>query len=371
MKRYERQTILPEFDKETQLKLKNARVLVVGAGALGSSCLTYLALAGIGTIGIVDGDKIELSNLHRQSLYTENDLGQMKAVVAAKRLATQNSEIKINAYPFYLNELNAKEISENYDIIVDGTDNFPLRYLINDLCVLSNKVNVHGSVLGFEGFVAVFNGLQTDNSRSANYRDLYPEPPASESVKNCAEAGVIGALPGIIGSMQALEVLKIAGNFGEPLYNCLFSINTINFNTKKLRFSKDEANPISGKDAHIKDLINYHEFCGVKASNMMKSKTVRELKEMLDTNANFELIDVREVQEYEEANLRGKLIPMGEIPERFNEIPTDKPVIVQCRSGKRSAGVIQYLETNHAYTNLYNLEGGILAWIDEIGAPLG
>ncbi len=365
--RYIRQTILPEFEPGTQRKLEQAAVLVVGAGALGCACLTYLAAAGIGHIGIVDNDTVSLSNLHRQVLYTESDLGLKKAAVAAQRLKAQNSDLKVTIFEERLCTDNARRIAANYDIIVDGTDNFPTRYLISDLCVFTGKTNVHASILGFRGSVAVFNAPDGKGGRTADYRDLYPHPPRPEDTQNCAEAGVIGALPGILGSMQALEVIKLAGEFGDPLTNRVFTIDTLNYRTFILNIAKDPENPLSGETPRIHDLINYSEFCGLKYEENMKTKTVQDLKNWMDSDQDFQLIDVREDYEYEEANLGGKHIPLGEIPQRFAEIDREKPVIVQCRSGQRSANAIMFLEQNQGFTNLYNLEGGILAWMEQIG----
>ncbi len=366
--RYQRQIVLPEFDKNTQEKISKAKVLVVGAGALGSSCLLYLTAAGIGKIGIVDGDKVEISNLHRQILYKESDCGKSKSKCAKKVLSKRNSNIHFKIYNELLENKNARKIISKYDIVVDCTDNFPTRYLINDACYFENKANVHASILGFEGQLSVFN-LKTDNGNSANYRDLYPSPPNALEVKSCEEAGVIGALPGILGSMQALEVLKIVGGFGEPLKEKLFKINTLNYKSVLISYPKNPENPISGKNPSLKTLINYHQFCGTN-NTKMKTKTVQELKEMMTNEEVFQLIDVREPHEYDEGNINGYLIPLGEVPARFEEFRKDMPVVVQCRSGVRSANAITWLEEEHGFENLYNLEGGILAWVNKFGEPI-
>lgn len=369
--RYSRHTMLQEIGVEGQLKLKNSSVLVVGAGGLGCPVLMYLAAAGVGRIGIVDADTVDESNLQRQVLYTNDDVGEFKAIAAKKRLVAQNSLIEVEAYTSNFVRENAEEIGKSYAIIVDGTDNFPTRYLINDYCVLNNKSNVHGSILKFSGQVSVFNGLLEDGSRGPNYRDIYPNPPKPEDVQTCSDVGVVGALTGIIGSMQAIEVVKLITGIGNPLIGKILGYDSLSHSTQTIKFEKDDENPISGTHPTIKELIDYDQFCGLKAENKsMKSVTVQELKAMQDANEDFQLIDVREPHENEICTLNALLIPMGEIQERFAEITKDKKVVVHCRSGARSGNVIQFLEQQHGYDNLYNLQGGILAWATEIDTSL-
>ncbi len=370
MNRYARQMSLPNFGKDKQDSLTNASVLVIGCGALGCPVLSYLTAAGVGRIGLVDGDKIELTNLHRQPLYSEKEVGQAKVLVAQKKLQELNSQIVFEAFETFISRENALEIAKNYNVIVDGTDNFPTRYLINDLCVLSGKVNVHASILQFSGQLSVFNYTDPENKTGPNYRDLYPTPPLPGEVPSCAEGGVIGALPGILGTMQAMEVIKVLTGIGEPLSGKLFCYDTLNNTSQVLNFQKDPKNPISGEKPSITELIDYEQFCGIKKTNVMNTTSVTELKQLLDDNADIQLIDVREVYEYEAANLNGLHIPMGEIPQRYNEISMDKPVIVHCRSGARSANVISFLEQNYGYRNLSNLTGGIMAWAKEVDSSL-
>ncbi|MGJ8660999.1 MAG: ThiF family adenylyltransferase [Bacteroidota bacterium] len=362
---YSRQIRLQGFGVEAQEKLKSAKVLVVGAGALGCPVLLYLVGAGVGAIAIVDGDKIDLSNLHRQTLYSLEDIGKSKAKIAETKLKERNPNIKIVSFETFLTTENAFELAKDYDIVIDGTDNFPTRYLINDVCVLADKMNVHGSIQQFSGQVSVFNGLQNDGNRSPNYRDLFPVPPNPNDVVSCAEGGVIGALPGIIGSMMAMECIKIITGIGEPLFGKLYQYNSLNLQTVILNFTYDSSNPLRGNPAQQKGLIDYDQFCGIKKTNIMKEITVKDLKTMQDANEDFQLVDVREVSEFNEVNMGGDLIPLGEISSRFSEISRDKKVIIHCKMGGRSANAVQYLQQNHGYDNLYNLQGGIIAWITE------
>jgi sulfur-carrier protein adenylyltransferase/sulfurtransferase len=363
MNRYARQEVLAQFTPETQSLFKKARVLVVGAGALGCPVLSYLAGAGIGKIGIADADTVAIHNLHRQVLYTENDVHISKALCAQRKLNALNSEIDCVVFEHYLNETNLLQIAKDFDVIVDCTDNFPTRYLLNDTAIILNLPLIHASILGFDGQLSVFNMAMENGERSANYRDIFPEAPKG-IVLNCAEAGVIGALPGILGSMQALEILKLVGKFGTPLVNKMLFLNGLNMNVSYLNFRKNKDTPI------ITKLIAQDTNCTIENLNekqdKMKITSVQELKKMQDENQDFVLIDVRETYEYETGNLNGILIPMNTIPERYEEIPTDKLVIVHCKAGSRSANVIAYLEQNHGYTNLSNLSGGIMAWSAEI-----
>jgi len=356
--RYSRHFVLPGFGPEAQLKLKSSKIIVIGAGGLGCPVLLYLAAAGVGTIAILDDDRVSLSNLQRQVLYTTEDLARPKAASAAEKLKKLNPVVVFHVIDKRITTDNALTILSSYDIVVDCTDNFPTRYLVNDACVILDKPLVYGSIFRYEGQVSVFN-----YHKSPNYRDLYPQPPAPDSVPNCEEGGVLGVLAGIIGSMQANEALKIAGGFGETLAGRLALFDSHTFETTQVKI------PDQNSWAKIKSLINYDQFCGIASStpiDTMKEVTVQELKSMMDSGASFQLIDVREPHEYDICNLGGELIPQGEIPHHVERVSRDKQVILQCRSGARSGNMVQWLEKNHGFTNLYNLKGGILAWAREI-----
>ncbi len=356
--RYARHVAIPEFGEEGQRRLKAARVLVVGAGGLGSPLLLYLAAAGVGRIGIVEFDTVDESNLQRQVLYGLDDVGRPKSEQARQRLLNLNPHIEVVLHAQALSRDNALELVDQYDIVADGTDNFPTRYLVNDACVLCGKVNVYGSVFRFEGQVAVFNYPLEGGRRSSNYRDMFPEPPPPGMVPNCAEGGVLGVLPGIIGSMQASEVIKVITGVGEPLVDKLFLFDAANFTTRILRIRKNPA-------LEIRELIDYEEFCGIPRDKVPEIG-VQELRVLRESEADFQLIDVREPYEYDIANLGGQLIPMGELEEKVHLIDRDRQVILQCRSGRRSADALRMLRDKYGYTNLYNLKGGILAWAKEI-----
>lgn len=358
LERYSRHLVLPQFGLEGQRKLKQASVLVVGAGGLGCPVLQYLAAAGVGTIGILDFDRVSVSNLHRQVLYGTNDIGQYKAARAAIKLIELNSFVKTISIAKKIEAENAMELLAPYDIVVDCTDNFPTRYLLNDACVLSNKPLVYGSIFRYEGQVAVFN-----LNKGANYRDLYPTPPAAGSVPNCEEGGVLGVLPGIIGCLQANEVLKIIAGIGDPLNGQLLLFDTLNLESRVVKF------PNQNQRNSIKKLIDYAAFCGITKIEQtmdMKEITASELKTLKDKGEEFQLIDVREGYEIEICNLNGECIPLSEIPHSIDKISRDKKVIIHCRSGSRSGNTIKWLEKNHNFENLYNLKGGILAWVDQI-----
>ncbi len=365
MARYARHIAIPEFNVEGQKKLKQAKVLVIGSGGLGSPMLLYLAAAGIGHLGIVDFDVVDESNLQRQVLFTIDDIGKSKAETAKIRLLKLNPHIKVTVHNTAFTRENALEIIKDYDVVADGTDNFPTRYLVNDACVLSGKVNVYASIFRFEGQVSVFNYPQEDGTRGPNYRDLFPEPPPPGLVPNCAEGGVLGVLPGIVGSLQASEVIKVVTGVGEPLSGRLFLFDAASFTTRTLKVAK---NP----NTKITELINYEQFCGIgpKDEKPLKEVTVQELKTLVDTNEDYQLIDVREPYEYDIANLNGELIPLSQIVQAANKISRDKKVIIHCRSGVRSANAIRELELLHNFDNLYNLKGGILAFSKEIDSTI-
>ncbi|MDX1627609.1 MAG: molybdopterin-synthase adenylyltransferase MoeB [Fulvivirga sp.] len=357
LKRYHRHFVLPEFGVEGQQKLKNSSVLVVGAGGLGSPVLLYLAAAGIGHLGIIDFDIIDESNLQRQVLFQTADLGKSKALTAKERLEKLNPHVNISVFNEKLTTENALSIIKGFDLVIDGTDNFPTRYLINDACVLCDKTFIYGSIFRYEGQVAVFN-----HKGSPHYRDLYPEPPAPEVVPDCEEGGVLGVLPGIIGSIQASEAIKLLTGVGQTLTGKLLLMNLLNLESRIIKIIKQP------DLAPIEHLINYDEFCGLtKASrDMVKEITVKELNELRQQGEDFQLIDVREPHEREIANIEGELIPLGKIPESLDKIDKNKKVVVYCRSGARSAKAVEYIQRQLDIDNLYNLKGGILAWSNEI-----
>jgi adenylyltransferase/sulfurtransferase len=341
IQRYNRQILIPEFGLNGQTRLKNAKVLVIGCGGLGSPILLYLTAAGVGTLGIVENDKIDISNLQRQILYSSLVVGLAKISETVNRLTLLNPLVKIKQFPTQLNASNALEIIKDYDIVIDGTDNFPTRYLVNDACVMLNKPFVYGAIHRFEGQVAVFN-----HQNSATYRDLFPTPPPPEQAPNCAEAGVLGVLPGIIGSMQALEAIKVITNIGEPLSGKLLILDTLSMQSRIIRIPKMPDTPI------ITQLIDYEAFCGLKSVNDITFETLQTLND-------YQLIDVRELYEYEAKNIGGELMPLSELEKYLSKISRDKAVIIHCQSGIRSQKAIKILQENFGFTNLLNLTGGI------------
>lgn len=363
LERYSRHLIIPEFNIEGQRKLKAAKVLVVGTGGLGSPGLLYLAAAGVGTIGILDFDEVDDSNLQRQVLFTVDDIGRPKVEAAKERLEKLNPHVNFVVHNVQLTSANALDIIKDYDIVADGTDNFPTRYLVNDACVILGKPNVYASIFRFEGQISVFNYKKEDGTYGPHYRDLFPSPPPPGLVPSCAEGGVIGVLPGILGTLQANEVIKLASGVGEPLAGRLFLLDALTFETRTLKLHKDPNTP------EIKELIDYEQFCGLggkKEESDVSEITVRELYDMQTKGEDYQLIDVREPYEYEIANLGGELIPLKEVTENVDKISSSKKVVVHCRSGARSAQAIEALKKKFGFDNLYNLKGGILAWANEI-----
>jgi adenylyltransferase/sulfurtransferase len=371
LERYNRHFIIPEFGLAAQQKLKAAKVLVVGSGGLGSPVLLYLAAAGIGTIGIVDFDVVDDSNLQRQVLFGVNEIGKPKVEAAKARLQALNPHIEFVLYNTQLTSQNALDIIKDYDVVADGTDNFPTRYLVNDACVLLGKPNVYASIFQFEGQVSVFNYQQPNGERGPNYRDLYPTPPPPGLVPSCAEGGVLGVLPGIIGSLQALEVIKVVTGVGEPLVGRFYMFDALNFESRTFNISRRDDNPLNGKNPTITKLIDYEQFCGVKAvEKPVKEITASELYELQVKGGPFQLIDVREPYEYDIVNIGAELIPLANVAEQADKFNKDIPVIVHCKMGGRSAKAIRELEEKFGFTNLYNLKGGILAYIDEVKPEL-
>lgn len=362
--RYNRHIIIPEFGIEAQKKLKAAKVLVIGSGGLGSPLLLYLAAAGVGTLGIVDLDVVDDSNLQRQVLFGVQDIGTPKVEAAKIRLKQLNPHIKIKTYNTQFTSQNALEIIKDYDVVADGTDNFPTRYLVNDASVLAGIPNVYASIFQFEGQVSVFNYTDKNGTKGPNYRDLYPTPPEPGLIPNCAEGGVLGVLPGIIGSLQANEVIKVITGVGEPLSGRFFVFDALTFETRTLKITK------RANSTEIKELIDYEQFCGISAiEKPVKEISTLELENWISNGEDFQIIDVRETSEYEQINIGAHLIPLGEVIARNHEIEREKKVVIHCRSGARSAKAIRQLE-EIGFDNLYNLKGGILAIEQETLLPL-
>ena len=354
--RYNRHMIIPDFGIEAQKKLKASKVLIIGAGGLGSPALLYLAAAGVGTIGLIDFDEVEDSNLHRQVIFGVEDVGKLKVEAAKERIKSLNPYIDVITYNEPLTSKNAIELFKQYDVVADGTDNFPTRYLVNDASVLTRVPNVHASIFQFEGQVSVFNYTDKNGVTGPNYRDLYPTPPEPGLVPNCAEGGVLGILPGIIGCLQTNEVIKVITGIGKPLNGRLFVFDALSFETRILKVSKQKNTPI------IEKLIDYEQFCGVRViEKPIKEISIEEFVNWKNEAEPIQVIDVREPEEYREANIGGLLIPLKEVVERASEIDKDKKVVIHCKSGGRSAKAIRQLEEAFDFKNLYNLKGGIKA----------
>lgn len=368
--RYNRQIILPYFGLEGQEKLKASKVLIIGAGGLGIPNISYLAAAGVGEIGIVEYDEVSLTNLQRQVIYSTEDIGKSKVLLAKEHINQLNPNVKVKVFETTMSVATAMEIISAFDLVVDGSDNLPTRYLVNDACVFLNKPLVYAAIFRYEGQVSVFNQSQADGSRGPNYRDLFPTPPPPHMVPSCNEGGVFGALAGIIGAMQANEAIKVLTGLGETLSGRLLIYDSLDFTTRFLNIKKNPNNPISGENPSITELIDYEAFCGMKEPQVdSSSMTVLELNQLLNSeNAHF-LLDVRETYEYEIANLGGHNIPLAELKNRLSELPQSQPIVVHCKSGARSERAIQLLR-EAGFTNLKNLEGGILAWQKEIDQTL-
>jgi sulfur-carrier protein adenylyltransferase/sulfurtransferase len=364
--RYSRHLIMPEVGMEGQLKLKSAKVLCVGTGGLGAPLGLYLAAAGVGRIGIVDFDAVDRTNLQRQILFSSTDVGRRKIEAAAERLHGLNPDIQIEPHETRLTSENALELLEDYDIIVDGTDNFPTRYLVNDACVLLHKPNVYGSIFRFEGQVSIFGFPQ-----GPCYRCLYPEPPPPGLVPSCAEGGVLGVLPGIVGAIQAAETLKLIIGKGEPLVGRLLLFDALAMRFRELKLRKNPDCPACGPHPTVTKLIDYAEFCGIRGQegpapeSSVPEITPRELKARLDRGDDVFILDVREPHEYAICNLGGYLIPLGDIPRRASELDSSREIVAHCRSGKRSAEAAEFLR-KAGFGKVLNLKGGILAWSDEV-----
>ena len=362
LQRYSRHLIMPEVTADGQNRLKAARVLCIGAGGLGSPAALYLAAAGVGTIGIVDFDDVDLSNLQRQILHGTKDIGRGKLESARDRLHDINPQIEIQLHKCRFSSENASQLVTKYDVVVDGSDNFPTRYLSNDVCVFASKPNVYGSVFRFEGQTTVF----APHLGGPCYRCLFPEPPPPESVPNCAQAGVLGVLPGIIGMLQAIETLKLILGIGEVLVGRLLHFDALKVKFRELNLRRDPQCPVCGENPTIFSPIDYEQFCGVRDEGTIPEISPHELKQRMDAGEPFELIDVREPFEYEIARIEGaKLIPLGEIAQRLDDLEREQPIIVHCHSGKRSAQAVRLLQ-QRGFAKVYNLGGGIDAWSEQI-----
>ncbi len=370
--RYSRHLVIPEVGMEGQLKLKNAKVLIVGAGGLGSPLGLYLAAAGIGEIGIADFDTISYSNLQRQVIFNTDDLNKSKAETAKEKLNKINPETEIQVYDYKITKENVLDIIKDYDIVADGSDNFTTRYLINDACVLLGKPDVYASILRFEGQVSVF-----DSRVGPCYRCLYPEPPAAGEIPSCEEGGVLGVLPGIIGSIQANEVIKYIIGIGKLLTGRLLILDALKMKFRELKIEKNPDCPVCSENPLITELIDYDLFCGNNKINKKKMNehsefeiTVEELKAKMDKGEKFFLLDVREPFETEIASIGGTLIPLNSLPEHIDEIPKGQEIIVYCRSGHRSNHAMEFLRDNAGFKNVKNLLGGVLAWSDKIDTKM-
>jgi len=363
--RYSRHLIMPEVGMVGQQKLKAARVLCIGAGGLGSPLALYLAAAGVGTIGLVDFDVVDSTNLQRQIIHTTDDVGRPKRDSAAEKLAAMNPFINIRKFETRLSSANALDLFREFDIVADGTDNFPTRYLVNDACVLTGRPNVYASIFRFEGQASVF-----AFEDGPCYRCLYPEPPPPGLVPSCAEGGVLGILPGLLGVIQATEVIKLILGSGEPLIGRLLLVDALSMHFRELRLRKNPDCPACGRNPTIHELIDYNQFCGIRGEEAPQITTVpeirpEELKSKLDAGDDVFILDVREPHEYQICNLGGYLIPLGDLPARMNELDSSREIVAHCRSGARSAKAVTLLR-QAGFTKVKNLAGGILAWSDKV-----
>jgi molybdopterin/thiamine biosynthesis adenylyltransferase/rhodanese-related sulfurtransferase len=376
IQRYSRHLILPEVGVEGQRKLKAGRVLCVGAGGLGSPAALYLAAAGVGTLGIIDFDTVDASNLQRQILHGTSDVGRSKLASATERLLALNPALKVQGYETALTSKNALEIFRDFDVILDGTDNFSTRYLVNDACVILNKPNAYGSIFRFEGQASVF-----ATKGGPCYRCLYPEPPPPGLVPSCAEGGVLGVLPGVIGTIQATETIKLLLGAGGTLIGRLLLYDAWNMRFRELKLRRDVDCPVCGDHPTVRELIDYDQFCGIApapavaaqpAADASGDATVQELSAKLTSGAPVFLLDVREPNEFQIARIPGStLIPLGQVGTRLDEIKSaaaGREILVHCKMGGRSAKAVQLLKDNGIPAR--NVKGGILAWIDQVDPSL-
>ena len=372
--RYSRHLIMPEVGMEGQLKLKAARALCIGAGGLGSPVLLYLAAAGVGTLGLVDFDEVDYSNLHRQIIHGTPDVGRSKLDSAKARINALNPEVEVVTHEMALSSENALGLFADYDLVVDGTDNFPTRYLVNDACVIGGKPNVYGSIFRFEGQASVF-----ATKDGPCYRCMFPEPPPPGLVPSCAEGGVLGILPGVVGALQATEAIKLILGVGESLVGRFLLFDALKLRFRELKVRKDPDCPVCGEHPTVTQLIDYEQFCGIaptataaatSSTEDADEATVEELKTRLDRHESFLLLDVREPQEFEICRIPGSvLIPLGDLPSRLFELEGRDDMIVHCKSGVRSGKAVKLLR-EAGYSKARNLKGGILAWINRIDPTL-
>jgi len=365
--RYSRHLIMPEVGMDGQQKLKAAKVLCIGTGGLGSPLAMYLAAAGVGTIGLVDFDVVDFTNLQRQIIHFTSDVGRKKLDSAAEKIDEINPFVEVRKFETRLTSANALEIFKDFDIIVDGTDNFPTRYLVNDACVLTGKPNVYGSIFRFEGQASVF-----ATKEGPCYRCLYPEPPPPGLVPSCAEGGVLGILPGLVGLIQATEAIKLILGSGDPLIGRLLLVDAMGMKFRELKLRKNPECPACGVNPTVTELIDYNEFCGIRGeestANMSQNLpeiSVEELKKKLDAKEDVFVLDVREPHEYQICNIGGHLIPLGDLPKRVSELDSSKNIVAHCRSGVRSGKAVDFLR-QAGFTKVKNLTGGILAWADRV-----
>jgi molybdopterin/thiamine biosynthesis adenylyltransferase/rhodanese-related sulfurtransferase len=364
--RYSRHLIMPEVGMDGQTKLKAAKVLCIGAGGLGSPLALYLAAAGVGTLGVVDFDIVDFTNLQRQIIHSTADVGRPKLESAAEKIKAINPYVEVRPFETRLTSANALEIFRDFDIVVDGTDNFPTRYLVNDACVLTGKPNVYGSIFRFEGQVSVF-----ATEQGPCYRCLYPEPPPPGLVPSCAEGGVLGILPGLVGVMQATEAIKLILGKGEPLIGRLVLVDALGMKFRELKLRKNPDCPVCGKNPTITKLIDYNQFCGIRGEetplpqSTMPEITVEELKRRQDAGEDLFILDVREPHEYQISNLGGHLIPLGDLPKRVNELDSSREIVAHCKMGGRSAKAVDFLR-QAGFTKVKNLTGGINAWAEKV-----
>jgi len=364
--RYSRHLIMPEVGIEGQLKLKQAKVLCIGAGGLGSPLALYLAAAGVGKLGLVDFDVVDFTNLQRQVIHGTKDVGRSKLASAAETIADINPNVEIVTHETRLSSENALDLFKEYDVVADGTDNFPTRYLVNDACVLLGKPNVYASIFRFEGQATVFYARE-----GPCYRCLYPEPPPPGLVPSCAEGGVLGVLPGIMGTIQALETVKLILGRGNSLIGRLLVFDALGLKFRELKLRKSPDCPVCGANPTIKELIDYEQFCGIRGEEHVPDTQVPEispieLKRLIDEKQPFKLIDVREPHEYDICRIPGStLIPLGEVARRMHELNSADEFVVHCRSGARSAKAVDFLMKS-GFRKIHNLKGGILAWSDQV-----
>jgi molybdopterin/thiamine biosynthesis adenylyltransferase/rhodanese-related sulfurtransferase len=367
--RYSRHLIMPEVTLEGQKRLKSASILCIGAGGLGSPIALYLAAAGVGRLGLVDGDVVDFSNLQRQILHGTKDVGRKKLNSARDRIRDINPNVQVDLYDCYFKSENAREIVEPYDIVIDGTDNFPTRYLSNDICVFLKKPNVYGSIFRFDGQVTVF----APHLGGPCYRCLFPEPPPPGMVPSCAEGGVLGVLPGVIGVIQAIEAIKLIVGIGEPLIGKMIQFDALKMKFREFKLRPDPKCPVCGTNPTITELIDYEQFCGIPEARAAEEEeahvptiSAKELKSKMDRGEKFKLIDVREQYEWDICRIpSAKLIPLGQLPSRMSELDSADEIVLQCKSGVRSARALRLLQ-EAGFGKLYNVEGGITAWAEDV-----